>query len=226
MLTRSHGGTAIPVMPARSTPTGQIRPGFSGGPELVDAQPCCASPRGSTGPTERALPREEPRLQQHGRMHVRIRRLGQLAEQQTHPLRTHGRALHRHGGERHGPAPGGGVVVAPHHGDVFRHPDAERAELALASQDERKAAEDELAGLALPAGWEQAGTRTDDQYVYVTLRKERMSNITELRKAFPKRIAKALEPFSRFNAQERKERLQLTVRLGRYTTMPIAANGP
>jgi hypothetical protein len=104
--------------------------------------------------------------------------------------------------------------------------DAERAELALASQDERKAAEDELAGLALPAGWEQAGTRTDDQYVYVTLRKERTSNATELRQAFPKRIAKALEPFSRFNAQERKERLQLTVRLGRYTTMPIAANGP
>ena len=61
--------------------------------------------------------------------------------------------------------------------------EAERAELALASEEERNAAQEELAGLALPEGWEQGGTRTDDQYVYVTLRKERTSNVTALRQA-------------------------------------------
>ena len=102
--------------------------------------------------------------------------------------------------------------------------DAERAELARASENERDAARQELANL--PEGWEQASARTDDEYVYVTLRRRRTSNLAALRQSLPRRVAKALEPFSRFNARERKERLQLTVRLHRYTTMPIAANGP
>jgi len=96
--------------------------------------------------------------------------------------------------------------------------EAERKAEAEARRDERDAVD-----LEPPEGWERSSVRADDEFVYVTFRKRRSNGApTEVRS----RVIDAVERFRGLEAKQRRERLQLWNRLGRYVTMPIAANGP
>lgn len=86
---------------------------------------------------------------------------------------------------------------------------------------------DELEAVSLeaPEGWDRSSVRVDDDFVYVTFRKRR-SNGAALPSEVRSRVIDAVARFTCLQAKQRRERLQLWNRLGRYTTMPIAANGP
>lgn len=98
--------------------------------------------------------------------------------------------------------------------------DAERKAEADARRDERDAVD-----LETPEGWERSSVRVDDEFVYVTFRKQR-SNGGEAPSEVRSRVIDAVALFGGLQAKQRRERLQLWNRIGRYTIMPIAANGP
>lgn len=87
-------------------------------------------------------------------------------------------------------------------------------------RDEREAVK-----LEAPEGWDRSSVRVDDEFVYVTFRMRR-SNAGRLPMEVRSRVIDAVALFTSLQAKQRRERLQLWNRLGRYTTMPIAANGP
>lgn len=98
--------------------------------------------------------------------------------------------------------------------------DAERKAEADARRDECDAVD-----LETPEGWERSSVRADDEFVYVTFRKRR-SNGGEAPAQVRSRVIDAVALFRGLQAKQRRERMQLWNRLGRYVTMPIAANGP
>lgn len=98
--------------------------------------------------------------------------------------------------------------------------DATRKADADVRRDEREAVK-----LEAPEGWDRSSVRVDDEFVYVTFRMRR-SNAGGLPMEVRSRVIDAVALFTGLQAKQRRERLQLWNRLGRYTTMPIAANGP
>jgi Tfp pilus assembly protein FimV len=98
--------------------------------------------------------------------------------------------------------------------------DAERKDEA-----EVRRAECEGADLETPEGWERSSVRADDEFVYVTFRKRRATT-GDAPPSVRSRVIDAVVLFGRLQAKQRRERAQVWNRLGRYTTMPIAANGP
>lgn len=99
--------------------------------------------------------------------------------------------------------------------------DAERERLAELSRAEREAVD-----VPAPDGWEQASVRTDDEYVYVTFRKKRNTDVEQEKRSLRQRIRACFDVLSAMPAAKRKERLQLTMRIGRWAFAPIEANGP
>ena len=103
---------------------------------------------------------------------------------------------------------------------IPRCDDAERKAEADARRGECEAAD-----LETPEGWERSSVRADDEFVYVTFRKRRATS-GEVPSPVRSRVIDAVALFGRLQAKQRRERAQVWNRLGRYTTMPIAANGP
>jgi len=103
---------------------------------------------------------------------------------------------------------------------IPRCEDAERKAEADARREECEAAD-----LETPEGWERSSVRADDEFVYVTFRKRRATT-GDAPPSVRSRVIDAVALFGRLQAQQRRERAQVWNRLGRYTTMPIAANGP
>jgi hypothetical protein len=99
--------------------------------------------------------------------------------------------------------------------------DAESERLAALAKKER-----EEVDLAAPDGWERSSVRTDDKYVYVTFRKERTTDVEQVKRSLKSQIKACFDVLSALPAAKRKERLQLTMRIGRWAYAPIEANGP